>query len=285
MKRIMTNPINVNVNVPAHHKHQLTYIQRSHLAKNPVAKRCFEIMHKKKTNLCIAADVLTPRELLHLAETIGPHICVFKTHIDTLQNFSYEVVRRLHVLSEMHDFIIFEDRKFADIGNTVSLQYAGGMYEIASWSHMTNAHIVPGDGVISGLKKVGKPLGRGCLLLAEMSSQGTLACGDYTRQAVDMALKHDDFVMGFISTNPKAWPQYDLLKHKGMIHMTPGVQLARGGDCLGQRYLTPHDVICERGSDVIIVGRGIYEAEDPLAEAIKYKDEGWKAYMFDSHKI
>lgn len=61
---------------------RLTYEERAGLAKNSVAKRCFEIMARKKTNLAVAADVATADEMLALAEQTGPHICVFKTHVD-----------------------------------------------------------------------------------------------------------------------------------------------------------------------------------------------------------
>lgn len=62
--------------------------------------------------------------------------------------------------------------------------FSGGLFKIASWSDIVNAHAVPGSGVVKGLKEVGLPLRRGCLLVAEMSSQGSLATGEYTKAAV-----------------------------------------------------------------------------------------------------
>ncbi|MBN3323957.1 UMPS synthase, partial [Atractosteus spatula] len=263
-----------NSSTPAKEEDEnLSYGARAGLPSvHPLAAQLLKLMEKKKTNLCLSADVTDSEELLKVADTLGPYICLLKTHVDILQDFQPDFVKALKALADKHEFMLFEDRKFADIGNTVKHQYEGGMYQISTWAHIVNAHAVPGPGVVKGLSEVGRPLNRGCLLIAQMSSQGSLATGDYTQATVKMAEEHSDFVFGFISVSKiSSKPEF--------LHLTPGVQMQSGGDALGQQYLNPEEVLFKRGSDIIIVGRGILLAPDRGKAAEDYRTAGWAAYL------
>ncbi|KAK1862712.1 hypothetical protein I4F81_005279 [Pyropia yezoensis] len=252
-----------------------TYTARAAGVKNSVGARLLRLMDTKRTNLSVAADVTTAAELLRLAAAVGPHIAVLKTHADTVSDWTDDTATALRLLADEHDFLLFEDRKFADIGNTVVAQAGGGLHKIVNWADIINAHAVPGPGILSGLRVAVESAGRsvGVLVLAQMSSAGNLATAlpGYTPAAVAMAVTEPDLVFGFIAMEGG-------LGGEACVSMTPGVKMGGGGDALGQQYATPDRVVGTAGSDVIIVGRGIYKADDPAAAAKEYREAGWAAY-------
>jgi uridine monophosphate synthetase len=250
---------------------KLSYSERIQYCKNACGKNLLSLMDRKKTNLCVSLDCTDVNEFFSIADAVGPHICMLKTHVDIIENFDAQFVEQLIKLAQKHEFLVFEDRKYADIGNTVALQYSKGIYKVSEWADVVNAHTVPGPGIIAGLKQAGLQKGRGLLLLAEMSSEGSLATHEYTQKTVKMAEANTDFVFGFIS-------QSKLSNDPGLLYLTPGVDLSSKGDNLGQQYNTPEYVILTKQCDVIIVGRGIYKSENPSASALLFKQAGWNAY-------
>lgn len=251
----------------------MSYSRRAEFCSNPISAKLLQLMDSKASNLCVSADLTTCAGVLELAETVGEHIVLLKTHVDILTDYEPDFPSKLAEIAERKKFYIFEDRKFADIGNTVKNQYAKGIYSIASWAHVTNAHMVPGPGIVAGLKEAaGEGAERGLLLLAEMSSKGNLCKPEFATEALSWAAEHKDFIIGFISMRALDFFRPELLS------MTPGVSLKSKGDSLGQQYKTPESVIGEKFSDMIIVGRGVYQDADPAAAAQRYRTAAWNAY-------
>lgn len=249
----------------------LTYSERAQRIKNPIAKKILEIVDTKQTNLCLAADIHTSAELLQLADTIGPHIAILKTHLEIIEDWTPNLGAQLKDLSHKHNFLIFEDRKLADIGNTMALQYEHSVFKIAEWADIINVHPVVGLPSIQVLAERTQAHDCGLLLLAELSVAGNLNDEIYKQKSAAMAAELPEQITGFIARGAFSGSANFLI-------ITPGVKLLAGTDSQGQQYLTPDTAIAS-GSDLIIVGRGIIQATDPILEAQKYQHAGWEAYQ------
>lgn len=253
----------------------MSFVKRAKLSKNTVAQKLFNIMDQKKSNLCVAADLTKTSEILNLVEKIGPYICVLKTHIDAIEDFNENFIASLKNLAKFHNFLIMEDRKFADIGNTVSLQYNNGIFKISDWADLVTVHAIAGESIVKGLKSgLSSADDRGIVLVAEMSSQGNLITEKYSNETMAIASDNSDFVSGIVCQSKKLVDNMP-----GLIQMTPGVNIEEGVDQLGQQYNTPELVVNECGADIGIVGRGIISAKNVEAAAEMYCKQLWQAYL------
>lgn len=233
-----------------------------------VCRRLSEYVCNKKSNLSVSADVTTAKELIGIAESVADHIVILKTHIDIISDFTFESIDKLRKIADNSGFLIFEDRKFSDIGNTVMHQVRDGLYHISSWADIINAHLLPGEFIIDGLRKGCESRDIGLLLVAQMSSRKNLFSDAYTSSVIKAAEENQDFVIGFIA-------QEKLSRYDNLITMTPGVSIQQHSDGLGQSYCNPEAVIDCRGSDIIIVGRSIYCSDDPRKTAKDYQKLAW----------
>ena len=245
-------------------KKRPTYEQKLENAEHSVAKKLLEISIEKKSNLIASADVITTQELLDFAEKVGPHIVALKTHIDIITDFDPDkTILPLKDLATKYNFLLMEDRKFADIGNTQELQFSYGIYKISNWADFVTSHVIGGYDSLDCFLNVG------VVAILGMSSKGTLTDKNYQEEALKVAQSHPNVIGG---VSQKQLPEELLL-------FTPGVNLSDSGDGKGQQYNTPEHVFRNLQTDFMIVGRGIYKADDAEKAALNYKIAGWNAYL------
>jgi len=247
----------------------LTFESRKEQCSNPVNQRLLNIMISKQSNLCVAVDKTCASQVLQLVEELGKFVAVVKLHSDIIQDWSSSTQQQLKKLAQKFDFLLFEDRKLADIGNTVKHQ----VESISSWADLLTVHGLPGPGLLQGVRQgyqQGKHLG--VLLVAEMSNAGNLFNTAYTKDVVAMGEQNMDVVTGFIA-------QSRVSQNACLLQLTPGVHLAADGDGGDQRYTSPVTAVHNKGADLIIVGRGICESESPAETAELYRKQAWEAYM------
>ena len=240
-------------------------------AKKPLASKLLELMDKKSTTLCLAADYTKSQDILELADWAGPHIAVLKIHVEIIEDFDQNFINQLKNLSKMHKFFLMEGRMFIDIGNTVKLQYSKGIYRISEWADFVTVHSIAGSEVIKALEEafINQTEERGIFLVTEMSSQDESMNESYVQEIIKIG-ENSDVVVGFLC-------QSTVFSNPCLIQMTPGVKLTDTCDNSGQWNNTLENVV-NSGADLVVVGQVITEASDKFSALLQYKEQLWAAY-------
>ena len=104
----------------------------------PIARQYMTTAVRSNSLVCLAADKSRMSDLLTLVRSVGPFLAALKTHVDVVEDWTDEGWKEVRAAADDVDLLLFEDRKFADIGGITQKQMHG-MYGIASWADLVTA--------------------------------------------------------------------------------------------------------------------------------------------------
>ncbi len=251
-------------NIKKFQNKRISYEEKKEKISHPIGKKLIDITLKKKTNLIVSADLVNSKNILKLVNLIGDIICGLKLHVDIINDFSFSFINSLKNISIEKKFLLLEDRKLCDVGSTNYLQLHYGIYKISSWADIITAHLFAGSGSIQNLNI---PSRMGLITISEMSSYGRLSDDNYIRKALNISLKNPK-VIGTVAQRKV---------DDRLLLFTPGIHFSNSNN-LVNTYIHPTQAFKKNGSDFIIVGRAIYQSNNPKIVAEEYRNAGWKAY-------
>jgi len=214
---------------------------RSVINKTEVVQyKLLDLISKKDSRLCFSADLDDKKKLIEILENIGDSIVICKIHYDFYDDEDSELKNKLIELSIEKKFLLMEDRKFVDISYTVEKQYR----RYSKWIDLITVMGNVNSEVVSKLS--------GVVLVGNMSNNNY----DYIDNVKEIMNKHPERLVGIVT-------QYRI---DGLINMTPGInkEVLIDND---QKYRCPNEV----DTDIIIVGRGIYNSKNYKESVKMYK--------------
>lgn len=220
------------------------------------------IIIQKKTNLILSLDVTDKLHFFSVLYDCKEYICAVKLHLDCYTFMDDKAYDTLFDWAEKYNFIIIEDRKFADIGNTNRLQ---ALRFMNIGIRYFTSHIFMGKDSIENF-----PENCCVFLIANMSCKGSYFSDKIQLEPLLESTSKSYYdkipnVIGFVSqknieTNSEKYP----------LILRPGVRLpgSHNNDTMGQIYKPPeiYPGVCW------VVGREIIHAKEPKKVAEKYKN-------------
>jgi len=220
------------------------------------------------------------QEILECLKIIGSYIIAVKLHLDILESSSYtQFISELDSLKDLHNFLIIEDAKYADIDSIMIEKISHSQLGINKIADAFTMHAIAGLSILEGDK-----LGIPGIVVAEMSSSNTIITNEYTQKIVDTinkqgAVENMNMLGGVVcqSQMPK------IIKPFEIVTMSPGINLEITHDLHNQQYKIPNLTGDNKVGLFWIVGRGItiYKNNHEKIKEImnKYQSRGWDYFI------
>ena len=220
--------------------------------------------------LIVALDVPNALEGLELAGALGDAVSFYKIGLGMLTGGGLALAREL---KDEHGKRVFLDMKLFDIGATVEAAVRGlARYDLDFLTVHGDPHVVraAGEGALGSKTKILAvtiltSLDRGDL------DDGLIRAGNMEELVLERAARaFEAGADGVIASPHEAAGIRALPEAEGKLIVTPGVR-PLGADTGDQkRIATPAQAIAE-GADHIVVGRPIWQADDPRAAALNIR--------------
>jgi orotidine-5'-phosphate decarboxylase len=208
-----------------------------------------------RTRLILALDVTDRNEALSIAEKLGGTVDAIKVNYPLVLGAGLGIIKDIKKYAN-----VIADFKVADIPNTNSL-ICRETFEAGADAIICQGFV--GHDSVKACVDVAKKYGRDTYVVTEMSHPGALDfLQGHAFELIDLAYRAG--ATGIIAPATRPERLVDIRCRAGdMKILAPGVG-AQGGDA---------KKAIEAGADFVIVGRSIYNAEDPYKAALDFIEQ------------
>lgn len=216
--------------------------------------------------IIVALDNMNQYETLTLVDKIDPNQCRLKVGKELFTKYGTTLIEQLHE----RQFDVFLDLKFHDIPNTTA-QAVLASADLGVW--MVNVHASCGKVAMQTVKQRliaenYSTLVIGVTVLTSMSEQDLADIGIHDsveNQVKRLALLTQQSGLDGVVCSAQEAKMLKQLCGKDFLLVTPGIRLPDDDSNDQTRICTPKQAI-DNGSDFLVIGRSITQANDPMGK-------------------
>ncbi|KAF0992898.1 hypothetical protein HZS_2531, partial [Henneguya salminicola] len=227
--------------------------------------RLIDIMLYKLTNLCVEFDEYFEGDLIEVVRKISRHVCAVKIDLTLVEKLESSKIEELLNVSKTYQFLLFFERNFTFKGLPVNLECNEENHKIFRFADMISVDTMRSRTFVKEFlanSTIDYLQCDSCIFINDSVEANNTNFNE--KMSSNSYLKYNPFIVGFICQT-----RFD---HSGEFLSCIRVEIYNDKKSGYKNICTTPLEAIRRGADIIIVGRQITAANDPLTEAKRYKD-------------